>query len=94
VTIPDERANALFNAKQFLCALLDAKITPKVPKYIRDRAYWCLRHFPSDIQLRGLALIVAADEVPFPLDEAIPRLSYYSQQAIQKPLKKRKRKKK
>ena len=48
VTLPDERYRALLSGKQFLLDLLDPKVTPKVPKYIRHRAGSVLRHYPDD----------------------------------------------
>ena len=47
VTLPDERYRALLSGKQFLLDLLNPKVTPKVPKYIRQRALGVLRHYPS-----------------------------------------------
>jgi len=47
MTLPDERYRALRCGHQMLLDLLDPKITPKVPKYIRQRAYGVLRHYPS-----------------------------------------------
>ena len=31
--------------------LLDPKQTPKVPKWIRQQARWCLKHYPTDLDL-------------------------------------------
>ena len=47
VTLPDERYRSLLSGKQFLLDLLNPKVTPKVPKYIRQRALGVLRHYPS-----------------------------------------------
>jgi hypothetical protein len=47
VTLPDERYRALRCGQQFLLDLLNPKLTPKVPKYIRQRAYSILRHYPD-----------------------------------------------
>lgn len=54
MTIPNERLNAIINAKEFLRALLDPKATPKVPKAIRRQAYYALRHYPSIYDLEGM----------------------------------------
>lgn len=51
MTVPRERLNALYKAKEFMLSLLDPKQTPKVPKKIRKEAYWVLRHFPADYEL-------------------------------------------
>jgi hypothetical protein len=43
---------------------MDPKKTPKVPKAIRTRAYWCLRHYPSEYYMekaRDLAPEVFGD---------------------------------
>jgi hypothetical protein len=47
VTLPDERYRALRCGHQMLLDLLNPKVTPKVPKYIRQRALSILRHYPS-----------------------------------------------
>ena len=50
VTLPDERYRALRCGEQLLLDLLNPKVTPKVPKYIRQRAGSILRHYPSSYQ--------------------------------------------
>jgi hypothetical protein len=47
VTLPDERYRALRYGHQMLLDLLNPKVTPKVPKYIRQRALSVLRHYPD-----------------------------------------------
>jgi hypothetical protein len=47
VTLPDERYRALRCGEQLLLDLLNPKVTPQVPKYIRQRALSVLRHYPS-----------------------------------------------
>lgn len=47
MTLPDERYRALRCGQQLLLDLLNPKITPKVPKYIRQRASSILRHYPD-----------------------------------------------
>ena len=47
ITLPDERYRALRCGHQMLLDLLNPKVTPKVPKYIRQRALSVLRHYPS-----------------------------------------------
>lgn len=47
MTLPVERKNAVLNAEQFLRDLMDPKATPRVPLEIRQRAWRCLKHFPS-----------------------------------------------
>lgn len=55
MTIPDERTTAIYNAREFLRALLDPKKTPRVPKAIRTQAYWTLRHFPAQYEIEEAA---------------------------------------
>lgn len=47
MTLPNERTWAVLNTRRFLLALCDPKETPKVPKYVRQQARSCLKHFPS-----------------------------------------------
>ena len=47
MTLPDERYRALRCGEQFILDLLNPKVTPRVPKYIRKRALGVLRHYPS-----------------------------------------------
>ena len=47
MTLPDERYRALRCGHQMLLDLLNPKVTPKVPKYIRQRALSILRHYPN-----------------------------------------------
>lgn len=35
------------NTQRFLIDLLNPKVTPRVPKEIRDRAYQCLKNTPT-----------------------------------------------
>ena len=55
MTIPRERKNALKMAREFLRDLLNPKKTPKVPKKIRQDAYWCLKHYPAEYEIDKLA---------------------------------------
>ena len=47
MTLPDERYRALRCGHQMLLDLLNPKVTPKVPKYVRQRALGVLRHYPN-----------------------------------------------
>ena len=46
MTTREEELRSLEMTRQFLIALLNKTITPKVPKEIRAKAYACLRHYP------------------------------------------------
>lgn len=67
MTMPNERYNAIKHAEAFLQALLDPKVTPRVPKEIRQRAYSCLRHYPG-----GYHLDVLATKCPCILETSTP----------------------
>lgn len=47
MTLPDERYNALMAGSGLLRELANPKLTPRVPKYIRDRVNAILRHHPD-----------------------------------------------
>jgi hypothetical protein len=48
MTLPYERYRAMKCGHQFLLDLRDPKKTPKVPKYVRQRASSVLRHYPFE----------------------------------------------
>jgi hypothetical protein len=52
MTLPDERYRAVVRTKEFLLEILS---TPRVPKSIKDNARWCLRHYPSEYEMRRAA---------------------------------------
>lgn len=51
MTVPFERTNAVIFTEKFLIDLLDPKKTPRIPKSIRQRASWLLRHYPSEFDM-------------------------------------------
>ena len=51
MTLPSERYNAILRTEKFLIELLDPSKTPRVPRYIRERVYSCLRHYPHEYHL-------------------------------------------
>ncbi len=55
MTLPNERTRAVVQARRFLQDLLDPRVTPRVPKEIRVRAYWILRHFPLECDMEIVA---------------------------------------
>ncbi len=55
MTLPNERYYALEQTREFLRRLLDPRATPKVPKWVRKEAYWCLRHYPHGYEVWLLA---------------------------------------
>lgn len=62
MTVPVERTNSVVYTREFLCELLDAKKTPRVPKIIRERAYALLRHYPSESEMDIIATREDGDE--------------------------------
>ncbi len=55
MTLPDERYRALRCGQQLLLDLLNPKITPGVPKVIRQRASGALRHYPTSYEFEEIA---------------------------------------
>lgn len=51
MTLPYERKNAVKWTQRFLLDLSNPRITPRVPKEIRERARSLLRHYPLDIDM-------------------------------------------
>lgn len=47
MTIPLERTRALAHTKEFLEAMLDPKLTPRTPRWMRERAKALLEHYPA-----------------------------------------------
>ncbi len=55
MTLSDERYRALIYARDFMVDLLNPKVTPKVPKYVRQRARSVLRHYVTKYEIEMLA---------------------------------------
>lgn len=54
MTLPDEELYSLLETRKFLFALLNPKVTPKIPKYARERAAWLLHHYPYPIRIEDM----------------------------------------
>lgn len=52
MTLPDERYRAVVKTREFLVEILT---TPRVPKSIKDGARYCLRHYPSEYDMKKTA---------------------------------------
>jgi hypothetical protein len=52
MTLPDERYRAVVQTQRFLLRILT---TPRVPKAVKDEARACLRHYPSDWDMKRAA---------------------------------------
>lgn len=50
MTLPDERYRAVVQTQKFLIEILS---TPRVPKAVKDRARSCLRHYPSEWDMKA-----------------------------------------
>jgi hypothetical protein len=47
MTLPYERTRAVLETEQFLIRLITPKVTPGLPKLIRQQAKSLLRHYPG-----------------------------------------------
>ena len=72
MTLPNERYRALRCGHQMLLDLLNPKVTPKVPKYIRQRALSVLRHYPSSYHFEKIVENLPED---FSINSRFMRLS-------------------
>ena len=52
MTLPDERYRAVVKTREFLLEILT---TPRVDKSIKDGARYCLRHYPSEYDMKKTA---------------------------------------
>jgi hypothetical protein len=52
MTLPDERYRAVLQTEKFLREILS---TPRIPKAVKDNARWCLRHYPSEYDMKRAA---------------------------------------
>ena len=52
MTLPDERYRAVVQTQKFLVEILS---TPRVPKAIKDGARHCLRHYPSEYDMKKVS---------------------------------------
>ena len=52
MTLPDERYRAVIQTQKFLLEILT---TPRVPKAIKDQARYCLRHYPSEYDMKKVS---------------------------------------
>ena len=72
MTLPDERYRAMRCGHQMLLDLLNPKVTPKVPKYIRHRALGILRHYPNSYHFTKIVEKMPED---FSINSSFVRLS-------------------
>lgn len=55
MTLRDERYRALVEGMKLIRDLSLPSVTPRVPKAIRERVRWVLRHYPSAYEMRNIA---------------------------------------
>ena len=55
MTVPIERTNSVIFARKFLLDLTNPKITPRLPKQVRQRALMLLRHYPNEFEMNLIA---------------------------------------
>ena len=46
MSTPEEQDRAISQVRRFMYDLMDAEVTPRVPKYIRQRARKVSKHYP------------------------------------------------
>ena len=46
MSTPEEQDRAISKVRRFLYDLMDPQVTPRVPKYIRQRARQVSKHYP------------------------------------------------
>lgn len=49
MSLPSEEAAAVDAARRFLFDLLNPKVTPRVPKAVRERARRVVKHYPYSV---------------------------------------------
>ena len=54
MTLPDERYRAVVETRRFLLDLCNPQHTPRLPKIIREHARRCLRHYPTDYDMKSV----------------------------------------
>jgi hypothetical protein len=52
MTLPDERYRAVLQTQKFLIEILN---TPRIPKAVKDQARYCLRHYPSEYDMKKVS---------------------------------------
>lgn len=49
MSLPSEEAAAIESVRRFLFDLLNPKVTPRVPKAVRERARRVVKHYPYSV---------------------------------------------
>jgi len=73
MTLPQERFASIAKTRHFLCALMDPKRTPNIPKELRAEASRCLKHYPTALDMEeaieGLRLAAGVFMLVEPMQE-------------------------
>lgn len=81
MTMPNERYNAVLRTEQFLKDLCDPAKTPRIPKALRQQAYYCLRHYPSKYHMDVVGSVApSVFETPDTLDRLSLLLHTYEEE--------------
>jgi hypothetical protein len=75
MTLPDERYRAVVQTEKFLREILT---TPRVPKAIKDNARYCLRHYPSEYDMKKVSQ-TSADVFAERMEDVTRMFKYYEQ---------------
>lgn len=51
MTLPYERTRAVLRTEDFLRDMLDPKVTPRIPKQLRQHAASLLKHYPTRFEM-------------------------------------------
>jgi hypothetical protein len=70
MTLPYERTNAVLRTETFLLSICDPKLTPRVPKAVREQARRLLKHYPSRFDMDRVS---KKDGETFGIDELRPQ---------------------
>lgn len=80
MTLPDERYRAVVQTERFLKELLT---TPRIPKAIKDSARACLRHYPSEYDMKKVSQ-TSADIFAERMEDVTRMFQKYEQSQLNK----------
>jgi hypothetical protein len=80
MTLPDERYRAVVQTQRFLLRILT---TPRVPKAVKDEARACLRHYPSEYDMKKVSQ-TSADIFAERMEDVERMFKRYEQTQVEK----------
>jgi hypothetical protein len=80
MTLPDERYRAVVQTQRFLLRILT---TPRVPKAVKDEARACLRHYPSEYDMKKVSQ-TSADIFAERMEDVTRMFKQYEQSKVEK----------